>query len=569
MLSPGSARVLLGTTCITLTISFLFTVLYYRSPKKLRTSIRAQEEMSSPPATASSRPSSASGRAGRITTEKKPVFQPVIRKKKGTAKGKRRVVVGKKKTPGGAAKAKFEPNIAVIKKKKKAAPAAQVDLIKLQNRKKRERKQRERKSFTKQASTATFMASASAKMTRDTNVVRTGKANIKSGPKKSELLTKKEKEKVVVKMGEFYPEDESLDNDDLLQRRPIILPFPDIKGEEAYGTEADIEAQEKLKLLNLRDVEDMFAEKARILGVVAPTASAVDDDAMQIERDAGESVVDLTTKAKANGTGNGAVKVKAEEGKDKSEALPLAGFPLHTAARCLDPTAADVDSDSIGSSDRLLFFQLPSHFPISTAAAGKQVKQQQLEQLGRGRGRDRDADQGEKVTEADRRLRAQRARSAKISKIFSAKADHTVTTLPSGEIGKMMVYKSGKVKLQLGDSLLEVSRGVGCLYHQELVGITTDPNHRGRNEFNSMGPVLQRLICSLDVSTMLKQIETAKKMADAAGDADDIADAGMKSMDSMTSGMKKKKKSNKTKAKESVGGSNGKGSRSPITIDDD
>ncbi|GAU21873.1 hypothetical protein TSUD_33700 [Trifolium subterraneum] len=45
--------------------------------------------------------------------------------------------------------------------------------------------------------------------------------------------------------------------------------------------------------------------------------------------------------------------------------------------------------------------------------------------------------------------------------------------LPAGFIGKMLVYKSGKVKLKLGDTLYDVSSGMNCIFSQELVAMNT------------------------------------------------------------------------------------------------
>nr|GMC65772.1 DNA-directed RNA polymerase III subunit RPC4-like isoform X2 [Ipomoea batatas] len=45
--------------------------------------------------------------------------------------------------------------------------------------------------------------------------------------------------------------------------------------------------------------------------------------------------------------------------------------------------------------------------------------------------------------------------------------------LPGGYMGKMLVYKSGAVKLKLGNILYDVSPGVGCSSAQEVVAINT------------------------------------------------------------------------------------------------
>ncbi|GAU43901.1 hypothetical protein TSUD_88740 [Trifolium subterraneum] len=49
--------------------------------------------------------------------------------------------------------------------------------------------------------------------------------------------------------------------------------------------------------------------------------------------------------------------------------------------------------------------------------------------------------------------------------------------LSAGFIGKMLVYKSGKVKLKLGDTLYDVSSGINCILSQELVAMNAAEKH--------------------------------------------------------------------------------------------
>ncbi|KAJ7955967.1 putative DNA-directed RNA polymerase III subunit RPC4 [Quillaja saponaria] len=45
--------------------------------------------------------------------------------------------------------------------------------------------------------------------------------------------------------------------------------------------------------------------------------------------------------------------------------------------------------------------------------------------------------------------------------------------LPAGFMGKRLVYKSGAVKLKLGDTLYDVSPGMNCVFAQDVVAINT------------------------------------------------------------------------------------------------
>ncbi|KAF2287149.1 hypothetical protein GH714_038440 [Hevea brasiliensis] len=52
-----------------------------------------------------------------------------------------------------------------------------------------------------------------------------------------------------------------------------------------------------------------------------------------------------------------------------------------------------------------------------------------------------------------------------------------VEDLPAGQMGKMLVYRSGAVKLKLGETLYDVSPGVDCVFAQDVVAINTAEKH--------------------------------------------------------------------------------------------
>jgi len=85
-----------------------------------------------------------------------------------------------------------------------------------------------------------------------------------------------------------------------------------------------------------------------------------------------------------------------------------------------------------------------------------------------------------------------------VSKLFSPKADHTLKMVPPGQIGKLLLYKSGRAKLQIGDMLLEVTGGTTCLFHQEFV--TFEPSTK---QAHRLGGIDKRLVCTLDVDHIL------------------------------------------------------------------
>eukprot|EP00250_Pteridium_aquilinum_P012407 c20709_g1_i1 orf=157-1257(+) len=101
--------------------------------------------------------------------------------------------------------------------------------------------------------------------------------------------------------------------------------------------------------------------------------------------------------------------------------------------------------------DRYLFFQLPSFLPCSkTLAAGTS--------------------------------KSSESSSSKSTSRSSTKPDHSgpstwLEDLPPGQMGKLLVHKSGAVKLQLGGTTFEAVAGSQCVFAQELVGINATTQH--------------------------------------------------------------------------------------------
>ncbi|GMH33053.1 hypothetical protein BSKO_00887 [Bryopsis sp. KO-2023] len=76
--------------------------------------------------------------------------------------------------------------------------------------------------------------------------------------------------------------------------------------------------------------------------------------------------------------------------------------------------------------------------------------------------------------------------------------------LPGGRIGKLMVFKSGKVKMRIGDALVDVSPGVEYPFRQEVVAVNLEDGE-GRGHCVSMGHVESRALCTLDMFQLLSE----------------------------------------------------------------
>lgn len=72
--------------------------------------------------------------------------------------------------------------------------------------------------------------------------------------------------------------------------------------------------------------------------------------------------------------------------------------------------------------------------------------------------------------------------------------------LQEGLVGKMLVRKSGKVQLILGNVTLDVALGTPCAFLQELVSVSTEGR---RGDMSVLGHVKHKLVCSPDFQALL------------------------------------------------------------------
>ena len=60
------------------------------------------------------------------------------------------------------------------------------------------------------------------------------------------------------------------------------------------------------------------------------------------------------------------------------------------------------------------------------------------------------------------------AAAAASTSAVDARRGTSLKELPSGLIGRLLVYRSGKVKLQMGEVLMDVSPGLPCLHRIDV-----------------------------------------------------------------------------------------------------
>jgi len=83
--------------------------------------------------------------------------------------------------------------------------------------------------------------------------------------------------------------------------------------------------------------------------------------------------------------------------------------------------------------------------------------------------------------------------------------DFTFQNVSEGVIGKLQIHESGKVKIRLGNVLLDVSMGTPCGFLQDLISVHTDKTPA---EMISLGHIDYRLIAVPDYSSLLGSVDT-------------------------------------------------------------
>ncbi|XP_039064576.1 uncharacterized protein LOC120209713 [Hibiscus syriacus] len=74
--------------------------------------------------------------------------------------------------------------------------------------------------------------------------------------------------------------------------------------------------------------------------------------------------------------------------------------------------------------------------------------------------------------------------------------------IPAGLMGKMLVYKSGAVKLKLGNTFYDVTPGSNCGFSQDVVAVNTAEKH-----CCFVGELEKRAVLSPDVNSVLDKLE--------------------------------------------------------------
>ncbi|XP_006028967.1 DNA-directed RNA polymerase III subunit RPC4 isoform X2 [Alligator sinensis] len=181
-----------------------------------------------------------------------------------------------------------------------------------------------------------------------------------------------------------------------------------------------------------------------------------------------------------------AVKVKEEpqDEEDSKGALPPA-LPANTKAPPGYPQdvslAELLQSLSLSKEDELLFLQLPDTLPGQPPSQDTKPIKTEVQ-----------TEDGQVMV-----VKQEKSQEAKQAENICTLAD-----LPEGQVGKLLIRRSGKVQLVLGQVTLDVTMGTPCSFLQELVSVGIGDGRTG--EMIVLGHVKHKLVCSPDFEALLE-----------------------------------------------------------------
>ena len=176
------------------------------------------------------------------------------------------------------------------------------------------------------------------------------------------------------------------------------------------------------------------------------------------------------------------VKTESELSQDEEEHPKVKDIkkPIHKKQDSALPIIEIADLLKPGAPDGQLFFlQLPDTLPIQPLSHEDDIK----------------PDPGVPSNE-----QAKTMKTSEVDDIEGHLKKFTFQNVSEGYIGKLQIYKSGKVTMRLGNVVLDVSVGTPCGFLQDLVSVHTE---KDPPEMVCLGHVNHRLIAVPDYESLL------------------------------------------------------------------
>jgi DNA-directed RNA polymerase III subunit RPC4 len=82
-------------------------------------------------------------------------------------------------------------------------------------------------------------------------------------------------------------------------------------------------------------------------------------------------------------------------------------------------------------------------------------------------------------------------------------AAQELASLASGHLGELVIRRSGKVALKIGDMMLDVQPGTACCLEQEIVAMEMPRVPGGDVQLHRLGKMHERMVVTPDIDALL------------------------------------------------------------------
>lgn len=140
--------------------------------------------------------------------------------------------------------------------------------------------------------------------------------------------------------------------------------------------------------------------------------------------------------------------------------------------------------------EELLYFQLPTVVPIFEKPKNEDPNADV----------DMTEDGDVKPEAAENTLPAAAKKTASLE---DAMANMGLEDMPDGQVGKLIVYKSGKVKMQFGSILLDVNQGMQSTFLENIMVV--DHESEDSKKAIELGHIVQKFVCAPNMDALLNE----------------------------------------------------------------
>lgn len=210
-----------------------------------------------------------------------------------------------------------------------------------------------------------------------------------------------------------------------------------------------------------------------------------DEEEEEEEEEDMKPIIDVPKEEKME-VESSSVKVKEEPMEDDEGLLKTSVPPSKAPVVKKPPERKDVslpdllETLQISGEDTLFFMQLPDTLPGQPPTQDSRPVRTEVQ-----------TEDGHMLLVKDKGQEAS-----------AAEDSCSLKDLSEGQIGKLVMRKSGKVQLVLGKVTLDVTMGTSCSFLQELVAVSVGEARRG--EMMVLAHVQHKLVCSPDFDSLLE-----------------------------------------------------------------